>query len=69
MIKLSDLNYFVDDNEPKKLSHRQKQRASRRTKKKNERKAIKKEKKKGNTIEDDAKSNLIFVNMIILAYL
>lgn len=60
MMKLSYSNNFLDDDEPKKLSHRQKQRASRRTKKKEERKAIKKEKKKGIIKEDDVKSNLIF---------
>lgn len=48
----------MEDDEPKKLSHRQKQRASRRIKKKEERKLIKKEKKKDVSKDDNVKSKL-----------
>jgi len=51
---------FQGDDEPKKLSHRQKQRASRRTKKKEERKLIKKEKKKGSRKEENEESEFFF---------
>lgn len=54
------LNILGDD-EPKKLSHRQKQRASRRTKKKEERKLVKKEKKKGGKKEDNIESKFLSV--------
>ncbi|XP_060833653.1 probable 28S rRNA (cytosine-C(5))-methyltransferase [Rhopalosiphum padi] len=56
---LPGLPKLEGDDEPKKLSHRQKQRASRRTKKKEERKLIKKEKKKGVKKDDDVENNKI----------
>lgn len=46
-INLINYWFWLENDEPKKLSHRQKQRASRRIKKKEERKLTKKEKKKG----------------------
>lgn len=56
-----DLPYILGDDETKKLSHRQKQRAARRIKKKEEIKLIRKEKKKGVKKEDNVQSKCFYI--------